>query len=252
MKKILFFIPTLTGGGAEKVLVNLVNHLDDKKYEVTVQTLFDVGINKKYLGSNIKYKYVFRKIFRGNIHILKIFSPGLLFKKMIKDDYDIIVSYLQGPTTRIVSGCNNTNTKLINWLHLEIHDSKRITRSYRTFNETISCYKKYDATVCVSNTVKEVFENTFKNINTNYYVRYNTLETELILEKSNEVVKDIVFNKDTINLVSVGRFTEQKGYERLLSIMSKLVLNSCNVHLYLLGTGELERTYAEIINKNNK
>ena len=62
MKKILFFIPNLMHGGAEKVLVNLVNNLDKEKYDITVQTLFDVGVNKKYLNSerqfyNIKIIY---------------------------------------------------------------------------------------------------------------------------------------------------------------------------------------------------
>ena len=36
MKSILFLIPSLGGGGAEKVLVNLVNNLDKTKYDVTV------------------------------------------------------------------------------------------------------------------------------------------------------------------------------------------------------------------------
>ena len=49
MKKILFFIPNLMHGGAEKVLVNLVNNLHIEKYDITLQTLFDIGVNKKYL-----------------------------------------------------------------------------------------------------------------------------------------------------------------------------------------------------------
>ena len=56
MKKILFAIPTLGGGGAERVLVNLVNSLDNSKYEITVFALFDGGVNKQYLNSNIRYK----------------------------------------------------------------------------------------------------------------------------------------------------------------------------------------------------
>ena len=42
--KILFLIPTLGHGGAERVLVNLVNRMDKTKFDITVQTLFDVGI----------------------------------------------------------------------------------------------------------------------------------------------------------------------------------------------------------------
>ena len=36
-KKLLFLIPNLKHGGAEKVLVNLVNNLNSEKYEITEQ-----------------------------------------------------------------------------------------------------------------------------------------------------------------------------------------------------------------------
>ena len=79
MKKILFFIPNLMHGGAEKVLVNLVNNLDKDKYDITLQTIFDVGVNKQYLNEDIKYKYVFKKLFRGSTTIFKLFSPKFLY-----------------------------------------------------------------------------------------------------------------------------------------------------------------------------
>ena len=40
MIKILFMIHDLGPGGAEKVLVNLVNNLDKTKFDVTVISLF--------------------------------------------------------------------------------------------------------------------------------------------------------------------------------------------------------------------
>ena len=42
--KIFFFIPTLNGGGAEKVLSDLVKMLQKDKYEIKVRTLFKEGI----------------------------------------------------------------------------------------------------------------------------------------------------------------------------------------------------------------
>ena len=45
MKRILFLIHDLGQGGAEKVLVNLVNHMDANQFDITVMSLFDVGIN---------------------------------------------------------------------------------------------------------------------------------------------------------------------------------------------------------------
>ena len=54
-KKILFLIPNLAHGGAERVLVNLVNNLDKSKYDVTVRTLYDVGVNRPYLSPEVRY-----------------------------------------------------------------------------------------------------------------------------------------------------------------------------------------------------
>ena len=52
MKKILFLIHDLGQGGAEKVLVNLVNHMDYSKFDITVMTLFDCGENKQFLQNS--------------------------------------------------------------------------------------------------------------------------------------------------------------------------------------------------------
>ena len=49
MKKILFLIPNLSVGGAEKVLVNLVNNMNKEKFDITVQVLCAGGVNEKFL-----------------------------------------------------------------------------------------------------------------------------------------------------------------------------------------------------------
>ena len=56
MIKILFFIETLNGGGAEKVLQNLVNAMDKSEFDITVQTLYPDEAAKN-LADEIKYKY---------------------------------------------------------------------------------------------------------------------------------------------------------------------------------------------------
>ena len=58
MIKILFFIETLSGGGAEKVLQNLVNNMDTEKFDITVQTVWKEN-PEGYLSNNIKYKYIY-------------------------------------------------------------------------------------------------------------------------------------------------------------------------------------------------
>lgn len=248
MKKILFFIPTLGGGGAEKVLVNLVNNLDSKKYDITVQTLFDIGINKKSLKDNIKYKTIFRKRIRGNIHILKLFSRKFLFKMMIKEKYDIIVSYLEGPTTRIVSGCTDLNTKLINWVHTEMKNIKEFQKSYRNKKEMKIAYNRYDATVFVAEIAKTNFEKITKFNLKNEIVVRNVIDTNEIIEKSMEKIED---TKKQITLVTLGRLVPIKGYDRLLRIHKKLLEEGINHDLWILGEGHERRNIEEFIRKNS-
>ena len=73
--KILFLIHDLMHGGAEKVLLNLVNNMDHEKFDITVQTLFDVGVNKQFLSDKVHYKTCYKKMFRGNTKYFKLFSP---------------------------------------------------------------------------------------------------------------------------------------------------------------------------------
>ena len=59
MIKILFFIDSIAGGGAEKVLRNLVNNMDQDKFDITVQTI-DHAPAEKYLRKEVRYKSINR------------------------------------------------------------------------------------------------------------------------------------------------------------------------------------------------
>ena len=84
MKKILFLIPTLGNGGAEKVLVNLVNNIDKSKYDVTLMCIFDTGVHRKFLHQDVHYRFIFRKQFKGSTQIFKLFRPETLYRHLIK------------------------------------------------------------------------------------------------------------------------------------------------------------------------
>ena len=96
MIKILFLIHDLGPGGAEKVLVNLVNNMNKDIFDITVIALFDGGVNKQFLSPEVKYKFIYKTVFPGNSHIMKLFSPEFLHRIYIKENYDIEVSYLTG------------------------------------------------------------------------------------------------------------------------------------------------------------
>ena len=250
MTKVLFLIPNLAHGGAEKVLVNLANNMDKTKFDVTVQTLFDVGVNRQYLNSDVKYIGGFKRMPRGNTYVMKLFSPEKLYKHFIRDNYDIIVSYLEGPTARIVSGCTNPNTKLVSWIHIEQHTKELASKSFRSYKEALDCYSKFDRTVCVSDTVKDDFESIF-DTKKPVEVLYNTNESEKIKKLSDEKADDVDFSKDTINIISVAKIVPSKGYDRLMKIHKKLIEENIKNHIYILGIGEEKEKYEKYLAENN-
>lgn len=247
-RKILFFIDTLGHGGAEKVLVNLLNNLDKSKYDITLMSIFDSGVNKQFLKEGITYKYIFKKIFRGNVVFFKLFSPEYLYSHYIKEHYDVIAAYLEGNTTRILSGCPYEDTKKLAWIHVEMDERTRYY-PYRSKKECIECYKKYDKIIGVSQTVVESFKQHLGKWD-NLCVRYNTIETEHIKKCSDEPVDDVLFDEKYINLISVGRLIEQKSYLRLLSIHKRLIVDGLKTRLYIVGEGPQYKMLERYIKQN--
>lgn len=246
MIKILFLIPTLGHGGAERVLVNLVNHMDKSVFDITVQTMFDTGIYQSQLDKKVKYIGGLPFYFRGNTVLYKLLSPHLLYKLYIKKDYDIIVSYLQGTSARVVSGCTRPDTKLISWVHIQLDDEQQAYQVFRSKKEAQECYECFDEIACVSETVKEAFIKWF-NVVCPINVYYNTVETEVIKNKAKEIVDDIVFSKEQFNIVSVAKLTKIKGYDRLVRILKKLREDGLNVHVYIVGIGEEQEKLQKMI-----
>lgn len=249
MIKILFMIHDLGPGGAEKVLVNLVNNLDKTKFDVTVISLFGGGVNENNLDKCVHYHSIFKRMIRGNSKIMKFFSPKTLHKFCIKDNYDIEVSYLEGSSARIISGCRNPNTKLISWIHVEQHTKKVAAQSFLTYKESLDCYNKFDKVVCVSESVKEDFESLY-DLKVKADVLYNTNETDKILTLKDDKVEDGIFNNDEIKLCGVGKIMPIKGFDKLARIHKRLIDDGFNVHTYILGDGMDKEKIEKYISDN--
>lgn len=246
-KKILFLIHDLGQGGAEKVLVNLVNNINRNEFDISVTVLFGGGINEQFLKPDIKFKAVWPKMIPGNSKLMKLVSPKQLYKIVVKENYDIEVSYLEGPSARVISGCQNKNTKLISWIHGEQKSLKKVSESFRSKKEAKKCYEKFDQTICVSETVKKDFCKLL-NYQRPCCVLYNTVESNKIIEKSKEPVPELESDK-FFKLIAVGSLKTIKGYNRLLHIIFRLKQENKKIRLYVLGIGPQEKELKEYVEK---
>ncbi len=249
MKKILFLIHDLGHGGAEKVLVNLVNHMDPQKFDISVTALFGGGVNEQFLKPHIRYRAVFPWAFPGNSRVMKLLSPERLHRLCIKDRYDIEISYLEGPSARVISGCTDPDTKLVSWIHIEQHTIEKASASFRNPTEAIRCYNRFHQTICVSETVKQDFCRIFDFQNP-CQVLYNTNESEQIRVLAHESAPEGLFCDQEVKLVCVGKLSKNKGTDRILRIHHRLREEGFPTHLYLLGVGPLEQELRDYAREN--
>lgn len=237
-KKVLFLIPNLKHGGAEKVLVNLVNNMDSEKFDITVQTLFDLGVHRDALRSHVRYIPGWKYQPRGTTTLMKLLSPAFLWKLLVKEHYDIAVSYLEGPTSRILGGCTDESTKKAAWIHTGVDSEKKASIGFRSPAEAKEIYRKIDCVVAVSKNVRDCFLQNLQ-LDIPISILHNTNETERILELCGAVPEDSLFQAEKeIRVCAVGRLIKVKGFDRLLNAHKRLIDEGWKHHIYILGVGE--------------
>lgn len=238
-KKILFLINTLRDGGAEKILVDIVNNLDPEKYDIEVRLIYTRGVYFDRLNSNIKLSFISGRLesFRAKIvsKMLPRLSSEFLHRLFIRDTYDIEVAFLEGYATKIVAGAPK-ETKKLAWVHCDVTKTEWITGVYKTDEGFSNCYRKIDEVICVSESVKEAFIERFGEV-TKLTVKYNPVDDKKIRELSREEIS-LQPKANKITLVSIGRMSYPKRFIRLLTAVNNLLKQGYKIELWLLGDGE--------------
>ena len=254
MISVLFLIPTLDRGGAENVLVDLVNHMDQSKFQITVQTLFDKDSQKHRLRKGIKYKSFLYHQFHGNSRLFSLIPAGILYRLIVRKRYDVVVSYLEGPTTHIISGCPYPDSKRVAWVHVQMNNQNQLSVGFRNIKQAIKAYVGFDKVVFVAKSVEKSFTQISNCKLPNSIVLYNTLDSEVIMKKANEIFDKSLFSDSEFNIISVGRIINAKGYDRLARVQKELRGLGYKTHIYILGEGvdqkQIEKyTYENSIDK---
>lgn len=253
MKKVLFGITSLTLGGAERVLVDIVNCLS-KNYNITIFAIYANGELEKELKSNIKIKSLYSSTYQElskfqkkvSIPLKVLLNKRKIYQKYIKEDYNIEIAFLEGPITRLLSS-RNEKTKKIAWIHNDISSvfgNGVKSKIKRKIDERI--YSKYEKLIFVSQQNLKAFEKTYPKLKNERQVIYNYLEREKIIKKSQEV-PEIFFEKKEINFITVARLVEQKGIDRLIKVHRKLIKEGLYHNIYVIGDGpEKEKLQKQI------
>ncbi|MBE6153702.1 MAG: glycosyltransferase [Firmicutes bacterium] len=230
-KKILFIIWSFTyGGGAEKILANLVNNMDLEKYEIDIIEYWhsDKKINNinesitllKPIVDSTKASKIEKLIKK----ILVYNFPSILRKFYIKKKYDYEISFNYMIPTFLL----DKNAKSFAWLHgdiYELQDNKYeyriqkkslnyvdriITISQNTYNSVIDLYPEYkDKTRIIYNSYE--FEQ-IEHMSNSIKLSTNKYPTLLFLGRLDD-------NKNPMYMLEVAKVLKEKKYKFILNII---------------------------------
>lgn len=247
MKKIFFMIGSLGGGGAERVLLTLSKKLSELGYSVTIQVVYSGGILESEVSDNVEMIHVNNLLTRNfksryiiilkNL-ILKFLPAKLLYKIFVKKKYDIEIAFVEGLSTKIVSGSDNK--KIYAWYHTNPYVCTYSKNSYLSLNSERKAYARFKKLICVSNDIAKACEKRYKVC---CDVLFNPVDRDTILLKSKEKIQCAVekHSQDEFIFVTVGRLVPEKGFDRLLYSVQHLLKDGYNLRCVIIGTGPLEQ-----------
>lgn len=242
-KKLLIHNGNISIGGQEKMLMEFLNILDSKKYEILLLIEENNGKRNDYIDRIpkwIDYKFLTTEEFMNKIekyqssknfleklyysHLLKL-KKKISLKELKKylNFSDIIIDYDMG-LLRNLHRINLQNKKIIGWSHAGSGELLRKKQKRENVN-------KYDCIVTINETMKNGY---LKNYNNKEVVKiYNFLDFDLIEKKAEEKLE-----KDYGKyIISVGSLTENKNHKLLINAF-KILKDKYKVSEKLLIAGE--------------
>jgi len=248
--KVLFFIESLAGGGAEKILFTIANHINKDRFDITVSTVTMGGIYADQISKIVKFKPFIktrnRLLYKILYHLIYFYLPlRMVYNLLIPKGNDIEVAFCEGFATKLLS--YSPNKKKIAWVHIDMLLNPWTQQTtYPSIEKERNAYLKFDKIMCVSDSVR-------KSVKTKFGIEartiYNPIDSDEIISKSKEIVPLPVKRK--LRLVTIGRLVEQKGYDRLVRVVKKLRDEGCDFELWILGEGPQREMLTDYIDDNN-
>lgn len=235
-RKLLFVINTLRDGGAERILVDLLRNLPPDVYEIELRLISRKGPFIKDVPEHIKVSWIstpetlWAKLVS---HLLPRLPSSFLHWLFIHGDYDVEIAFLEGYATKIVAGAPDRTHK-VSWLHTNLILNDWIAPCFRSHEECLECYRRFEHIVCVSRDAFIAFTEKYTML-PSLCVRYNPIDVERIRLLASKEVE--IAAKTRFRLVSIGRLVREKSFDRLLRVATRLASDGIDFELFILGEG---------------
>ena len=224
---ILFILPKFSGGGAERVVINILNALCKNGHSVGLLVFDNNGPLSFLVDKNVPvYSLGTSSLRKSMLYIIKNINdlnPKVIFSTFGYINI-FIRSFLPPGLSIWVREANLPSISLQNNLW-----KRSMSFLYKIY------YKKSDKVICSSKIMKNEFVRDFSVPKGIIEILPNPVDVQSIRALSTPLKK---FNCGGVCYVASGRLTYQKGFDRLLEWFSEI--DNIQSSLVILGDGNLK------------
>lgn len=238
--KVLFFISSLAGGGAERVMVEILHYLDKSKIEPVLVLLYPYQDSPylEKLPSNIKIRVVHRK---SDSPFQKIKQLISFIKVVCNEKPNTILSMLTHNNIMAIIAGIILNKKIIVSEHSTLSEVIKTKEGARILGLSVPIlvkrlYKHSHKIIAVSEGIKSDLVEQFSISQYKIEVIYNPLDLKNIYKASTEQLESKFIEDNLPYVIAMGRLIWQKGFDILIKTFSR-VLREFDSRLLILGEG---------------
>jgi glycosyltransferase involved in cell wall biosynthesis len=244
--KILFFLPNLKSGGAERVVINILRRLDMKKFEACLILVSNKGELFEFLPSNVEIVDLnYEKTLFSILKLRKVIfqkNPDIIFSTLIRTHIaiDLALTGIKNKPKLIFRSPNSPKLLLSN---------KKLSLLMRIWLE--KSYKNANIVIAQTPEMKDEIVHYHSIESNKIVVLMNPLDTELI----DRMIVNIKnpFNPKNINVVASGRLAKQKGYDILIRAFKYVYKKNQNFRLHIIGGDNVneKKKYLQLVDDLN-
>jgi len=277
LKKVLFVTFNLGNGGAERSLVNLLTEFDPAKYEIDLLAFAKEGMFLSQVPDYVNimdppeilqnlYGYSQKKNLKYALYwLFKLITSGLSrlyesqwqswtarryiryyskFVPKLAGKYDTAIAFISRDVMYYVADKVDANKKIV-FVHNDYRTAKHPKKYDRPF------FEKMDNIVSISEGCVNVLKEEYPDFADKILYLPNITSSKVIRERANAFYPKEFKDDGRFHIVSIGRLTEQKGFDMAIDAVAELVKRKYAVSWLIIGAGELKNALQSQIEKLN-
>lgn len=245
-KELLFSINDLRVGGIETAIINLLNNIDYKKYNVTLVMEEKTGVLLKNVNKNVKVQELKvsnnkNVIIRKGINFIRKLNFSIL--NYHKFDFSCCYATYSLSANKIALTASKNNSIYVHSNYRYIYKDKTEFKNF--FNcRNISSFRRI---IFVANEAEKDFIKIYPELKNKCLVLNNFIDTDKILKLSTEKISE-THPKNKKLFVFIGRLDDSsKKVSRAINLLKSL----SDVNLLIVGDGPDRKMYEDLVTKND-